>query len=228
MATPLAHALETRIALLESEVATLRALSDRRGAALQELRHRAKNSLQTIVSLLRLQTGRLTEPTARALANQSLRRIEAIAIAYRHLGEPGVDEQQIHLAPYLTDLAQALAAQSADDGTAVGFTVDVDATLWTSLGKLVPLGLIAHELMTTMMHNRANATDVIRLAMFPGSDGIADLTLTRCTGPAWAPAAASDSEPEPALIEALAGQLGGTITTTVGARETAVVFAVRL
>ena len=63
---PLADRLTARIQELEAE--------------LRELQHRAKNSLQLVISLLKLQAGRIRDPDARAAYEQTMVRIEALAI----------------------------------------------------------------------------------------------------------------------------------------------------
>jgi len=61
-------------------------------ATISEIHHRVKNNLQTISSLLRLQGRRLTEPTARAAVEESVRRIHSIALVHETLSrEPGDD-----------------------------------------------------------------------------------------------------------------------------------------
>ena len=61
-------------------------------ATISEIHHRVKNNLQTISSLLRLQGRRLTEPTARAAIEESVRRIHSIALVHETLSrEPGDD-----------------------------------------------------------------------------------------------------------------------------------------
>jgi two-component sensor histidine kinase len=61
-------------------------------ATISEIHHRVKNNLQTISSLLRLEGRRLTEPTARAAVEESVRRIHSIALVHETLSrEPGDD-----------------------------------------------------------------------------------------------------------------------------------------
>jgi len=82
-------------------VALIRDISDLRqrdrlllskDATISEIHHRVKNNLQTISSLLRLEGRRLTEPTARAAVEESVRRIHSIALVHETLSrEPGDD-----------------------------------------------------------------------------------------------------------------------------------------
>lgn len=54
-------------------------------ATIREIHHRVKNNLQTVSSLLRLQGRRLSEPTAVAAIDESVRRIRAIALVHETL-----------------------------------------------------------------------------------------------------------------------------------------------
>ena len=61
-------------------------------ATIKEIHHRVKNNLQTISSLLRLQGRRLTEPSAKAAIDESVRRIRSIALVHETLSREDGDE----------------------------------------------------------------------------------------------------------------------------------------
>jgi two-component sensor histidine kinase len=61
-------------------------------ATIKEIHHRVKNNLQTISSLLRLQGRRLTEPSAKAAIEESVRRIRSIALVHETLSRKDGDE----------------------------------------------------------------------------------------------------------------------------------------
>jgi len=61
-------------------------------ATIREIHHRVKNNLQTISSLLRLQGRRLSEPSAKAAIEQSVRRIHAIALVHETLSRTAGDD----------------------------------------------------------------------------------------------------------------------------------------
>jgi two-component system, sensor histidine kinase PdtaS len=63
-------------------------LISQREATIREVHHRVKNNLQTVASLLRLQVRRLGDhPTAVAALEESVRRIDAIALVHETLTE---------------------------------------------------------------------------------------------------------------------------------------------
>jgi two-component sensor histidine kinase len=65
-------------------------------ATIREIHHRVKNNLQTISSLLRLQSRRLESEEARAAVEESVRRIASIAVVHEALAQDITDE-----APFL-------------------------------------------------------------------------------------------------------------------------------
>lgn len=77
--------------------------------AVQELSHRVKNSLQTVVSLLRLQARRTDNEEARRILEDSLNRVFSISAAYELLA--GAKEDRISLKEVL-DMVRNNAVQS--------------------------------------------------------------------------------------------------------------------
>jgi two-component sensor histidine kinase len=61
-------------------------------ATIKEIHHRVKNNLQTISSLLRLQGRRLSEPSAKAAIDESVRRIRSIALVHETLSRSSGDD----------------------------------------------------------------------------------------------------------------------------------------
>mgnify|MGYP002382215374 FL=1 len=61
-------------------------------ATIREIHHRVKNNLQTISSLLRLQSRRLSSAEAKAAVNESVRRIRTIALVHETLSREAGDD----------------------------------------------------------------------------------------------------------------------------------------
>ncbi len=61
-------------------------------ATIKEIHHRVKNNLQTVSSLLRIQGRRLESPEAKTAIDESVRRIQSIAIIHEMLAASGGDE----------------------------------------------------------------------------------------------------------------------------------------
>ncbi len=113
-------------------------------ATIREIHHRVKNNLQTISSLLRLQSRRLTHPEAVSAVGESVRRIRTIALVHEALSrEPGDDVTFLEIVRPLLRLAEE-GLQSPD--RPVQFTVEGDggripATIAT------PLSVVLTELL---------------------------------------------------------------------------------
>ena len=54
-------------------------------ATIREIHHRVKNNLQTVAALLRLQARRVALPEARAALEESMRRVQSIALVHETL-----------------------------------------------------------------------------------------------------------------------------------------------
>ncbi|PRY61269.1 two-component sensor histidine kinase [Knoellia remsis] len=60
-------------------------------ATIREIHHRVKNNLQTVAALLRLQSRRIPDPTARTALDEAVRRVGTIALVHETLSQ-GIDE----------------------------------------------------------------------------------------------------------------------------------------
>ncbi|MGX8794503.1 sensor histidine kinase [Fusibacter sp. JL298sf-3] len=63
--------------------------------AMREIHHRVKNNLQTIASLLRLQSRRISSNEAKRAFSESINRVVSIAVTHEILAQNGVDEVEI-------------------------------------------------------------------------------------------------------------------------------------
>lgn len=60
-------------------------------ATIREIHHRVKNNLQTVASLLRMQTRRVTSTEAKDALNESIRRISSIALVHETLSQDSTE-----------------------------------------------------------------------------------------------------------------------------------------
>ena len=88
-ALPLRPRGETLGALLLMQDVTELRRRDRqimsKDATIREIHHRVKNNLQTVAALLRLQARRVSAPEARAALEESMRRVQSIALVHETL-----------------------------------------------------------------------------------------------------------------------------------------------
>jgi len=188
-------------------------------AALRELQHRAKNSLQLVISLLKLQSGRIRDPDARAAYELTLQRIEALAIAYRHLHESGT-ETKVEFGRYLTELVTTTSASVP--GGAQGVDIEVNAEKVTGgLSVAVPLGLIVNELLTISLRHAFPAKSWIRISLTRPEPSVMELLIAD-NGRGLPSGFDPDADAGMLLAEALAAQLGATMVTDTGGSGTSI------
>lgn len=177
----------------------------RRGLLLRELNHRIKNSLQLVVSLLRLQAGTLGAGETRLAFDAACQRVSAIAEIHARLymtEEVGV----LDFGDYVRTLAPHMAAQVVRPDIMV---LVEEATGRLDVDRAVPVGLVLNELLS----------NALRHAYPAGSGGTVRVGFRADEGSAWLWVA--DDGPGPALpmrqglglrlAKALAEQVRGTL-----------------
>jgi two-component sensor histidine kinase len=112
-------------------------------AAIREVHHRVKNNLQTISSLLRLQSRRLPQGEARHALEESERRVRSIALVHEILSRDTVDEVDFNdILPSLVRMAEDLGSTDRPVRiTTAGATGELQASLAT------PLAVVLTELL---------------------------------------------------------------------------------
>jgi len=184
---------------------------------LRELQHRAKNSLQLVISLLKLQAGRIRDPDARAAYEQTLVRIEALAILYRQLHESG-SGTHVDLCRYVEALADAV--KHGTPGGLANVPIEVTSeSVQIGLYEAMPLGLIIAELITSSLHHAYPEQGWIRVTITQEANGRARLTVED-NGRALPAGFDTTAEDGLMLAEALAAQLGDTLSTDSDASGT--------
>ncbi len=138
--------------VLTGSVVLLRDVSDLRrrdrlllskDAAIREVHHRVKNNLQTISSLLRLQSRRLPEGEARHALEESERRVRSIALVHEILSRDTTDEVDFNdILPSLVRMAEDLgSAERPVRITYAGEADELQAVVAT------PLAVVLTELL---------------------------------------------------------------------------------
>ncbi|MFZ4519910.1 MAG: sensor histidine kinase [Microthrixaceae bacterium] len=117
-------------------------------ATIKEIHHRVKNNLQTISSLLRLQGRRLTEPSAKAAIEESVRRIRSIALVHETLSRGDGDD--VEFGEVVRPLVRTVEEGLTSPELPVEFVIEGDA------GKLpspvaTSLAVVTTELLQNVM-----------------------------------------------------------------------------
>jgi PAS domain S-box-containing protein len=185
----------------------LQAALHARDVLMHEADHRIKNSLQLVVSLLRLQQSRVDDVVTKDALGEAVARVDAVANAHLAL-QRSPDLRSIDIDPMLEDLCSRVGALNpsiAVQCQAVsGVTLDAE--------QAIPLGLIASELMT----------NALRHAYPAGAEGEVSVSLRQDGGRlemivADGGAGLSGPTRRPGLgttvVATLARQIGATVST---------------
>jgi|GEM_PF-3818932 len=112
-------------------------------------RHRAKNTLQVVVSLLSLQAREVADPATRALFAAAQERVRVIALLYERLSRTGATAR-LDFADGLKEIVAMVVRNHASH--AVSSQVFADP-LQLDLDTAIPLGLITYELLSDALVN---------------------------------------------------------------------------
>jgi len=188
----------------------LKALLALKTVSLTEIHHRVKNNLQIVSSLLRLQSGKFTDPAVRDVFTECRDRINAMARLHEQLYD---ERGQSHLdfAPHLRELAETLLRSHQPAGCKLTLNVCADRVP-LNLDQSILLSLIANELLLNALkhafHGRGAGTVDAELRTIRDR-----VTITICDdGNGFVPASAQMKEQRGTgidLVEAMSHQLGG-------------------
>jgi two-component sensor histidine kinase/CheY-like chemotaxis protein len=129
-------------ALQRAQDTIVRSLKEKE-TLLKEIHHRVKNNLQIVSSLLRLQSEKMPWKEARDLIEESVLRVQSMALIHQHLY--GVDSlDRVDLGDYARVLSESLRSLLAPS-----VRLQIDAMSATvALHEAIPTGLILNELLT--------------------------------------------------------------------------------
>jgi two-component sensor histidine kinase len=127
-------------------------------ATIREIHHRVKNNLQTVASLLRVQSRRLQTDEGREALQESVRRIGSIALVHETLSEDA--RQRVAFDVVAARLAEVVGAGLADPSRKITTVIEGRAgELSPQLAS--PLALVLSELLQNALEH----------AYGPGSSG---------------------------------------------------------
>jgi two-component sensor histidine kinase/CheY-like chemotaxis protein len=131
-----------RQALERAQESIVRSLREKE-TLLKEIHHRVKNNLQIVSSLLRLQGEKMPSQVARDLIEESVLRVQSMALIHQHLY--GVDTlDRVDLGDYARVLAESLRSLLAPS---VRLRIDAVSAA-VAIHEAIPAGLILNELLT--------------------------------------------------------------------------------
>ncbi|CZR08961.1 Two-component sensor histidine kinase, contains HisKA and HATPase domains [Trichococcus flocculiformis] len=111
---------------------------------IQEIHHRVKNNLQTVVSLLRLQARRAESPEAKKVLNESVNRVLSIAATHELLSKQKEDNVQLKM---VLDAVIFNLTRFFSDQREIDFQSEIDSEIILDSNKAVTIALIMNELI---------------------------------------------------------------------------------
>ena len=119
-------------------------------ATIREIHHRVKNNLQTISSLLRLQSRRLASEEAKAAVEESVRRIASIAVVHETLAQDVGDE--VALLDIVRPLVRMVQEGLVSPDRPIHFTITGDAGVLPA-HVTTPLAVAVSELLQNVVEH---------------------------------------------------------------------------
>ncbi|UYQ95820.1 hypothetical protein MKQ68_11985 [Chitinophaga horti] len=175
---------------------------------LQEVHHRVKNNLQTVVSLLESQSGYLSNEALRAIT-ESRNRVYAMSLIHQKLYR-ATHVSSINMASYLPELIEHL--RSSFTSNHIQFDVQV-SPVEVDVSQAIPLGLILNETITNSLkyafpNRRSN--NQIKVWLQHLSSG--DVELLIADNGVGMPSGGGNKGLGLKLITGLSGEIDGTLT----------------
>jgi chemotaxis protein methyltransferase CheR len=196
------------------------AAHERIGMLLQELTHRAKNSLQFIAAMVWIEARDHKSSEGKAALERVSHRITALGQLYAQLSKAGTVEA-VDAATYLNELCRGLLASISGEGDApIVLRTDIESELLPT-DRAIPIGLIVNELVT----------NAVKYAFPSGARGTVEVTLRRASGELRLTVTDDGQGLDPRradsglggrLVDGFAQQLGGQIERKSDRRGTTV------
>ena len=115
-----------------------------KSVAIREIHHRVKNNLQTIASLLRLQSRRVDDVSARTAFSESISRVLSIAATHEILAQNGVDD--VDLLTMLQRIKSSIVDYSVVGGKEVRISIEGDLIMCNS-DTATSIALVVNEVI---------------------------------------------------------------------------------
>ena len=174
--------LGTLNAQLEEEIAERRRAEQRIQASLEEkeillreIHHRVKNNLQTISSLISLQSKYTTDERFLDVSRESQNRIRSMLLVHEKLYRSD-DLSKVDFLEYLRSLANSLFRSYSPD--AVALQVEGER-VFLGVDTAIPCALLVNELLSNSLKHAfpGGMRGMISIALHSGDDGKLELTV---------------------------------------------------
>jgi two-component sensor histidine kinase len=190
---------------------------------LQELQHRVANSLQIIASVLMQSARQVRSERARGHLRDARNRVMSVATMQRQLAASRLGD--VALRAYFTDLCDSIGASMIRDRDQLSLHVSVDKSM-APAEVSTSLGLIVTELVINALKHAFPRHRKGKILVDYHADGQGWVLTVRDTGVGM-PANLADAKPGlgTGIVQALAKQLGATVTVAAAGPGTIVSIA---
>jgi two-component sensor histidine kinase len=163
---------------VEQRDQSLKQALEQKELLIKEIHHRVKNTLQIVMSLLRLQSNRLRDPATREVLDQARARINALALAHRAIYDLDL-RGSVDFKPLLSDAVNQV--QRDHDASHTHLTVSLEAASCQVSGDTaIPLLLFVNEALTNAYNHgypEPNEGGHISVSLKPACNGRMDLAI---------------------------------------------------
>ncbi len=135
---------------IRAQNVTIRATLGEKDTLLKEIHHRVKNNLQMVSSLLSLQGEFIEDSAALEAIEMGQQRVRSMAIIHQRLYLRDEVSTTVSAREYLDQLIQELIGALNVKGTQLRLEQDLE-DISLDIDRLIPLGLIANEVITNAM-----------------------------------------------------------------------------
>lgn len=135
--------------LLSDQNEVIEAKNQQNELLLKEIHHRVKNNLQTISSLLYLQSAHIKDDDIKQAVAEGRHRVESMALIHQKLYQRE-NLAAIEMKDYLSNLGNSLLMTFLDQPDRIQLHIDMEE-LELDVDTAVPLGLIVNELITNSL-----------------------------------------------------------------------------
>jgi PAS domain S-box-containing protein len=118
-------------------------------ALLSEIHHRVKNNMQIIISLLRLQSGKIEDRRHADMFKEAENRIRSMALIHENLYQTG-DFADIDFHGYVRSLVNNLLRSRAPDRARVKLKIEVE-NVSLGMDTAIPCGLLINEVISNSL-----------------------------------------------------------------------------
>ena len=116
---------------------------------LKEIHHRVKNNLQTISSLLNLQSASIQDESALSAVQESQSRVRSMALIHQKLYQ-GEKLAAVEMKDYFTTMSEAMLESFGQVAERIKLDIEMEE-LELDVDTAIPIGLITNELLTNSL-----------------------------------------------------------------------------